>query len=121
MCDRWDLGGVSYPLYPDLAAPTIFIYEGYPGGVGITEKGYELLDDIMMATLETIETCPCEAGCPSCIQSPKCGNLNEPLDKAAAILLLRGLVAPPSSRPRAKRRTRPRPRRRRHAPRTSTP
>src|SRR5207249_3055906 len=92
MCDRWDLGGVSYPVYPDLGAPAIFIYEGHPGGVGIAEKGYELLDDLMAATLHTIEACPCEAGCPSCIQSPKCGNMNEPLDKAAAILLLRGLL-----------------------------
>jgi DEAD/DEAH box helicase domain-containing protein len=93
MCDRWDLGGVSYPLYPDLGAPTIFIYEGHPGGVGITDTGYAMLDEWLTATLRTIETCPCEAGCPSCIQSPKCGNLNEPLDKRAAIVLLRGLLA----------------------------
>ena len=92
MCDRWDIGGVSYPLYPDLGGPAIFIYEGHPGGVGITEKGYALLDDLMRATLEAIEACPCEAGCPSCIQSPKCGNMNEPLDKAAAVVLLKGLV-----------------------------
>ncbi len=92
MCDRWDLGGVSYPMYPELGSAAIFIYEGYPGGVGITEKGYGLLDDLMAATLAAIEACPCEAGCPSCIQSPKCGNMNEPLDKAAAILLLRGLL-----------------------------
>ncbi|MBI2247147.1 MAG: DUF1998 domain-containing protein [Armatimonadetes bacterium] len=92
MCDRWDLGGVSYPMYPDLSAAAIFIYEGHPGGVGITEKGFGLLDDLMAATLAAIEACPCEAGCPSCIQSPKCGNMNEPLDKAAAILLLRGLL-----------------------------
>src|SRR5207249_11140402 len=59
------------------------------------EKGYELLDDLMAATLHTLEACPCEAGCPSCIQSPKCGNMNEPLDKAAAILLLRGLLGAP--------------------------
>jgi len=95
MCDRWDLGGVSYPFYPDLDAPAIFIYEGHPGGVGITEKGFALLDGLMDATLKVIETCPCEAGCPSCIQSPKCGNLNDPLDKAAAILLLRRLLQKP--------------------------
>ena len=93
MCDRWDLGGVSYPMYPDLGAAAIFIYEGHPGGVGITDTGYALLDEWLTATLRTIETCPCEAGCPSCIQSPKCGNLNEPLDKRAAIILLRGLLA----------------------------
>lgn len=92
MCDRWDLGGVSYPVYPQLGGPAIFIYEGHPGGVGITEKGFALLDDLMAATLRTIEACVCEAGCPSCIQSPKCGNMNEPLDKNAAILLLRGLL-----------------------------
>lgn len=92
MCDRWDIGGVSYPAHPQTAAPTIFIYDGYPGGVGITEKGYRLMDALMSATLEIIEACPCEAGCPSCIQSPKCGSLNEPLDKQAALLLLRGLL-----------------------------
>jgi DEAD/DEAH box helicase domain-containing protein len=121
MCDRWDLGGVSYPRYPALGAPAIFIYEAHPGGVGITEKGYELLDQLMTATLETIEACPCEAGCPSCIQSPKCGNMNEPLDKAAAMLLLKGLLGARSARPRGEGRAR-RPRRtRRHAPRPSTP
>jgi DEAD/DEAH box helicase domain-containing protein len=121
MCDRWDLGGVSYPRYPNLNAPAIFIYEAHPGGVGITEKGYELLDQLMTATLETIEACPCEAGCPSCIQSPKCGNMNEPLDKAAAILLLKGLLGARSARPRGEGRARRRPRTRRHAPRSSTP
>jgi DEAD/DEAH box helicase domain-containing protein len=104
MCDRWDLGGVSYPRYPELGGPAIFIYEGHPGGVGITEKGYALLDDLMQATLDTIEACPCEAGCPSCIQSPKCGNLNEPLDRAAAVVLLKGLLhAAPHRRHRGKR------------------
>jgi DEAD/DEAH box helicase domain-containing protein len=103
MCDRWDLGGVSYPVYPELGGPAIFIYEGHPGGVGITEKGYVLLDDLMHATLETIEACPCEGGCPSCIQSPKCGNLNEPLDKTAAVVLLKGLLhAAPHRRHRGK-------------------
>ena len=95
MCDRWDLGGVSYPRHPQTGVPTIFIYDGHPGGVGITEKGYALLDQVMAATLEAITSCPCEAGCPSCIQSPKCGNLNNPLDKAAAALLLAGLLRRP--------------------------
>ncbi|HXF81161.1 MAG TPA: DEAD/DEAH box helicase [bacterium] len=93
MCDRWDLGGVSYPVYPEFDAPAIFIYEGHPGGVGITEKGYALLEEWLAATLRTIERCPCAAGCPSCIQSPKCGNLNEPLDKSAAVVILRALLA----------------------------
>jgi DEAD/DEAH box helicase domain-containing protein len=92
MCDRWDIGGVSYPAHPQTGTPAIFIYDGYPGGVGITEKGYSLIDALMTATREVIEACPCEAGCPSCIQSPKCGNLNEPLDKRAALMLLEGLL-----------------------------
>jgi DEAD/DEAH box helicase domain-containing protein len=95
MCDRWDLGGVSYPMHPQVQTPAIFIYDGHPGGVGITEKGYALIDALMAATLEVIEACPCDAGCPSCIQSPKCGNLNEPLDKQAALVLLRGLLEKP--------------------------
>ncbi len=101
MCDRWDIGGVSYPVHPETGRATIFIYDGYPGGVGVTEKGFELLDGLLARTLEVIESCPCEAGCPSCIQSPKCGNLNEPLDKEAAVHLLRALTreaAPPASR-----------------------
>ncbi|MDR7465527.1 MAG: DUF1998 domain-containing protein, partial [Armatimonadota bacterium] len=91
----WDLGGVSYPRHPQTGVPTIFIYDGHPGGVGITEKGYALLDQVMAATLEAITSCPCEEGCPSCIQSPKCGNLNTPLDKSAAVLLLAGLLRRP--------------------------
>jgi DEAD/DEAH box helicase domain-containing protein len=92
MCDRWDIGGVSYPSHPQTGTPAIFIYDGHPGGVGITEKGYVLIDALMAATREVIEACPCESGCPSCIQSPKCGNLNHPLDKRAALVLLQGLL-----------------------------
>ena len=92
MCDRWDIGGVSYPAYPDTGEATIFIYDGHPGGVGIAEKGFELLDALLPRTLDAISSCPCETGCPSCIQSPKCGNLNTPLDKEAAVLLLRRLL-----------------------------
>jgi DEAD/DEAH box helicase domain-containing protein len=93
MCDRWDIGGVSYPLYPDTGQATIFIYDGHRGGVGVAEKGYEVLDELLRQTLDAIRSCPCEAGCPSCIQSPKCGNLNAPLDKQAAIVLLERLLA----------------------------
>jgi len=93
MCDRWDIGGVSYPVHPQTGTPVIFIYDGHPGGVGMTEKGYTLIEALMAATLEVIEACPCDAGCPSCVQSPKCGNLNQPLDKQAALVLLRGLLA----------------------------
>ena len=92
MCDRWDIGGVSYPQFPETERATVFIYEGYPGGVGITEKGFDLLDELLARTLDAIASCPCEAGCPSCIQSPKCGNLNEPLDKQAALFMLRELL-----------------------------
>jgi len=92
MCDRWDIGGVSYPRYPDTGQATIFIYDGHRGGVGVAEKGYEVLDELLRRTLDAIRTCPCEAGCPSCIQSPKCGNLNTPLDKQAAVVLLQRLL-----------------------------
>jgi DEAD/DEAH box helicase domain-containing protein len=101
MCDRWDIGGVSYPMHPQTQTPAIFIYDGHSGGVGITEKGYTLIDALIAATREVIEACPCEAGCPSCIQSPKCGNLNEPLDKRAALVLLHGLLDRPASLPAA--------------------
>ncbi|MDQ7858234.1 MAG: DEAD/DEAH box helicase [Armatimonadota bacterium] len=95
MCDRWDIGGVSYPAHPQTGTPAVFIYDGHPGGVGIAEKGYALIEALAAATLDVIEACGCEGGCPSCIQSPKCGNLNEPLDKQAALVLLGGLLRRP--------------------------
>jgi DEAD/DEAH box helicase domain-containing protein len=88
MCDRWDIGGLSTPRHADTDAPQVFIYDGFPGGVGIAERGFEELPALWRATYEVIAACPCEAGCPSCIQSPKCGNNNQPLDKAAAKLIL---------------------------------
>lgn len=91
MCDRWDIGGVSHPLHPQTGTPAVFIYDAHPGGVGIAEKGYDLIGALMAAAHEVIEACPCDEGCPSCVQSPKCGNLNEPLDKQAALVLLQGL------------------------------
>jgi DEAD/DEAH box helicase domain-containing protein len=94
MCDRNDLGGLSSPEHPDTGRPQVFIYDGYPGGVGIAKKGYEMVEELWRTTLETIRDCPCESGCPSCIQSPKCGNNNEPLDKQASILLLERLLNP---------------------------
>jgi DEAD/DEAH box helicase domain-containing protein len=93
MCDRWDIGGLSTPRHPDTDAPQIFIYDGFPGGVGIAEKGFDLLPELWSATLDVIRSCPCEGGCPSCVQSPKCGNFNQPLDKKAAEFLLRRLLA----------------------------
>lgn len=88
MCDRWDIGGLSTPRHADTDTAQIFIYDGFPGGVGIAERGFADLPALWRATYEVIAACPCEAGCPSCIQSPKCGNNNQPLDKAAAKLIL---------------------------------
>jgi len=92
LCDRLDIGGLSTPNHPDTGRPQVFIYDAFPGGVGIAEKGFEMLEELWRATLSAIEECPCEAGCPSCVQSPKCGNNNEPLDKEAAVVILRGLL-----------------------------
>ena len=93
MCDRQDIAGLSTPLHPDTGRAQVFVYDGLPGGIGIAEKGYELVHELWAATLTAIEECPCQEGCPSCIQSPKCGNNNQPLDKKAAILILRCLLA----------------------------
>jgi DEAD/DEAH box helicase domain-containing protein len=93
ICDRWDVGGVSTALQADTGLPTIVIYDGYPGGAGIAELGYAAGARLLAATLELVRACPCAAGCPSCVQSPKCGNLNEPLDKAGAESLLAVLLA----------------------------
>lgn len=92
MCDRQDIGGLSTPSHCDTGKPQVFIYDAFPGGVGIAEKGFALLPQLWEATLRAIEECPCEEGCPSCIHSPKCGNNNEPLDKAAATLILQALL-----------------------------
>lgn len=92
LCDRNDIGGVSTPFHPDTGRAQIFIYDAYPGGIGIAEKGFDLVEDLWQATLKAITECPCQEGCPSCIQSPKCGNNNKPLDKAAAKILLEELV-----------------------------
>ena len=91
-CDRWDIGGVSTPMHEDTGETTIFIYDGYPGGAGITERGFRTSERWLRATLEAIRQCPCSHGCPSCVQSPKCGNGNEPLDKAGAVALLAAIL-----------------------------
>jgi DEAD/DEAH box helicase domain-containing protein len=98
MCDRWDIGGLSTAGHVDTGKPQIFIYDGFPGGIGITEKGFEILETLWRATLDAIQACPCESGCPSCVQSPKCGNNNEPLDKRGAVMLLEGLLGESSLR-----------------------
>jgi DEAD/DEAH box helicase domain-containing protein len=92
MCDRWDIGGLSTPSHPDTEQAQIFIYDAFPGGVGIAEKGFELLPELWQATLEVVRDCPCADGCPSCIVSPKCGSGNEPLDKRAATRILQALL-----------------------------
>jgi DEAD/DEAH box helicase domain-containing protein len=92
MCDRLDLGGVSTARHADTEGALICVYDAYPGGVGLAERGFEVMEAWWQATLEAIRTCPCRAGCPSCIHSPKCGNNNEPLDKEAAVMLLSGLL-----------------------------
>ncbi|GAA1727612.1 hypothetical protein GCM10009734_35750 [Nonomuraea bangladeshensis] len=91
-CDRWDIGGVSTELHADTGLLTVFVYDGHEGGAGFAERGYGRANDWLTATREAITSCECERGCPSCIQSPKCGNGNEPLDKRGAVLLLNTLL-----------------------------
>ena len=88
ICYRWDVGGMSTPLLADTGQATIVIYDGYPGGAGVAELGFCDADPLLQATLDLIDSCPCTGGCPSCVQSPKCGNGNDPLDKGAAAALL---------------------------------
>jgi DEAD/DEAH box helicase domain-containing protein len=97
ICDRWDVGGVSMALHPQTGEPTIFVYDGYPGGAGIAELAFDAAPAHIRATLDLIADCPCDEGCPSCVQSPKCGNWNEYLDKSGAIVLL-GLMTPDAER-----------------------
>ena len=99
-CDRWDIGGLSTAAHPQTGAPTVFVHDGHAGGAGFAERGYRAGRDWLEATLTVIEGCGCASGCPSCVQSPKCGNNNEPLDKAGATVLLRLLLeAAPTASP----------------------
>jgi len=93
LCDRNDIGGVSTPLHSDTGKAQIFIYDAHPGGIGIAEKGFAIIKELWQATLRAIMECLCQEGCPSCVQSPKCGNNNKPLDKKAAQRLLAELLA----------------------------
>jgi DEAD/DEAH box helicase domain-containing protein len=88
MCDRWDIGGLSTAFHRQTGRATIFIYDGHPGGVGITRVGFDRFETLVDDALRLISECPCKDGCPSCVQSPKCGNLNEPLSKRGSIELL---------------------------------
>ena len=91
-CDRWDIGGVSTVLHQDTGLPTVFVYDGYAGGAGFAERGFESFARWMQVTQETVEACDCTSGCPSCVQSPKCGNGNEPLFKEGATKVLKFLA-----------------------------
>jgi DEAD/DEAH box helicase domain-containing protein len=92
ICDRWDVGGLSTPRHVDTGLPTVIVYDAVPGGAGVAELAYEAADEHLRATRESIVACPCADGCPSCVQSPKCGNGNDPLDKAGAVVLLDALL-----------------------------
>jgi DEAD/DEAH box helicase domain-containing protein len=93
-CDVRDIGGVSSLRHPNLRGPALFLYDGYPGGVGLVEVGFERLSALLQATWEMVRRCPCEAGCPACIQSPFCGSGNEPLDKMATLQLFEQVFLP---------------------------
>ena len=93
MCDRWDIGGLSTNIHHQTGSPTIFIYDGHPGGVGITRRGYEEFERLVGDADRLIRECPCDDGCPSCVQSPKCGNLNEHLHKGGALELMGMMLA----------------------------
>jgi DEAD/DEAH box helicase domain-containing protein len=87
-CDRWDIGGVSTALHADTGEATVFVHDGHPGGAGFADRGHSALVPWLAATREAIVSCECPTGCPSCVQSPKCGNGNDPLDKAGAVAVL---------------------------------
>ena len=91
MCDRWDIGGLSSPAFGENCEPTVFVYDGYEGGIGLAEKAYEILPEVFLSACELVRDCGCDEGCPSCIYSPKCGNDNQPLDKEAAVKILSDL------------------------------
>ena len=92
MCDRWDIGGLSTNVHFQTGAPTVFVYDGHPAASASRSAG-SVFEGWVADTARLLAGCPCESGCPSCVQSPKCGNLNEMLDKAAALLLLRRMVS----------------------------
>jgi Distinct helicase family with a unique C-terminal domain including a metal-binding cysteine cluster len=92
LCDRGDIGGISTPHHPHVDAPAVFVYDGYPGGVGLTRRGHARIGELMRRAARLIDGCECADGCPSCVQSPHCGNANEPLAPAPAVHLLESLA-----------------------------
>ena len=92
LCDRNDIGGISCPLHPQVGKGAIFVYDGYPGGIGLAARGYEIISPLLEKTKELVSSCPCTEGCPACIHSPKCGSGNKPLDKKAAATTLSYLL-----------------------------
>jgi DEAD/DEAH box helicase domain-containing protein len=92
MCDRWDIGGLSTNFHPQTGSPTIFIYDGHPGGIGIARTAFGRFEELCEDARRLISECTCASGCPSCVQSPKCGNLNEPLSKAGAVAVLQRML-----------------------------
>ena len=92
MCDRWDIGGLSTNVHPQTGRATIFIYDGHAGGVGIARRGFAEFERLVADAHRLIAECPCKSGCPSCVQSPKCGNLNEPLSKNGARALMEAML-----------------------------
>jgi DEAD/DEAH box helicase domain-containing protein len=95
MCDRWDIGGLSTNWHDQTGGPTIFIYDGHPGGIGIARRGYQAFERLVSDAYSLVTECGCESGCPSCVQSPKCGNLNEPLSKAGCAALMAAMLRSP--------------------------
>jgi DEAD/DEAH box helicase domain-containing protein len=91
-CDRWDIGGLSTAAHPDTGTATVFVHDGHPGGAGFAERGFHKAAEWLRATAELVSNCRCQQGCPACVQSPKCGNGNNPLDKSAAAALLQALL-----------------------------
>jgi DEAD/DEAH box helicase domain-containing protein len=92
LCDRSDIGGISYPQHPQIGGPAVFIYDGFPGGIGLAARAYDQVDNLLETTRALIASCPCGQGCPSCIHSPRCGSGNHPLDKEGAREVLEGLL-----------------------------
>ena len=93
LCDRNDIGGISCPIHDQTEQATVFIYDGYPGGVGLAQEAYEKIDELLAQTNTTVESCPCQTGCPSCVHSPKCGSGNRPIDKKACLILLSKILS----------------------------